>query len=70
MGNTLGIIEYADRPWGDPPGKKAIFIPCKCKWCGKVTIRKMDCPEHLQPADPGYVVYVDPDGQLQARRDP
>ena len=67
MTASLGIIEYADRPWGEPAGKKAIFIPCKCKNCEVMSIRSIDCPDRLQDAKPGSFVTVDADGRLQAK---
>jgi hypothetical protein len=72
MSNILGIIDYIDRKLrhGERSDKKAIFVPCICKFCGKATIRDLECPPHLQLADPGYICYIDEDGQLQARRDP
>jgi hypothetical protein len=70
MSNILGIIDYADRPYGSPPVKKAIHIPCKCKSCGCMTIRDLDCPDHLQSTRPGSFVTIDADGRLQVREEP
>jgi len=66
MSTSLGIIDYADRPYGDPPGKLAIHIPCTCTRCQKVSIRSIDCPDRLQGAKPGSYVAVDSEGRLQA----
>jgi hypothetical protein len=67
---NLGIIDYADRPYGDPPVKKAIHIPCKCVHCQKMSVRTIDCPDRLQDAKPGSFVTIDADGRLQVREEP
>lgn len=62
MTNKIGIIEFA-RKGSD---EKAIHISARCQYCERIAWRVVDCPEHLQDAPPGYIVYIDNNGRLQA----
>ena len=65
MTNKIGMIEFA----GKDSEKKVIKLTAVCRYCQKIAVRDVDCPEHLQDAPPGYIVFIDSDGRLQARRE-
>jgi hypothetical protein len=68
MTNKIGMIEYRRRK--EQHDEKMILITARCPHCQKMAIRAIDCPVHLQDAPPGYIVYVDDQGTLQAMEEP
>jgi len=67
MSNTLGIIDYNNFRNDQ---RKSIFVSCQCTHCQKISIRMIDCPDHLQSTRPGSFVTIDADGRLQVREEP
>lgn len=66
--NAIGMIEWSPKG-AVATDKKVIVVTAICRYCQKIATRVVDCPEHLQDAPPGYIVFVDNDGRLQARRE-
>ena len=62
MNGNLGIIDYNDHRVDK---RLAIFISARCPHCQRMAIRTIDCPDHLQGAQPGSFATVDQDGRLQ-----